>query len=577
MDDEMARYPGLVERDGVWQVRKRIPTDLQHIDPRGSIRVSLGTKDKREAVRLFPLKLAEIQVGFDRLREEMRSRPFVEVALARGRIEDLGRAALEDIVRGWWQSRAPYRQPVPQDAEEAREMLDDIEREASALKRRDDEIGDLAGRVADRLLVDAGVPGRTHRVGSIRTQVEYPVVDRASTAFSTLRSLVSEGLRFEASLARDHLTGVCTSPPHPIFNADGNPSASKEYCVADLVGAFRSEREKLRGVESTARKYGLLFRVVEECWGNHLLVHDITRQHCVALVSFLESLPTNGTKKFPELTLVEMVAACKAGNHKRLAPNTVASYVQNLSALLRWGKLHGYGVEVNTEGLKPKDGAEIERRGMTAEELSLIFRALGRHRDNAPHKFWLPALAAYTGARAEELCQLRTEDVIEVNGIACLNLTRFDPSGRAVKGKRFKNRNSERIIPVHDELLASGFLEFVKKANRTDRLFPALSAGPKGNFSHNFSKWFGRFMDSIGLSDPSLVFHSFRHGFRDACREADIAEETAHALGGWATVNQGQRYGNRGAVPLLNRALRKVSYGKFRLQSATPPTNTLQP
>lgn len=56
-------------------------------------------------------------------------------------------------------------------------------------------------------------------------------------------------------------------------------------------------------------------------------------------------------------------------------------------------------------------------------------------------------------------------------------------------------------------------------------------------------------MDRVGLSDPALVYHSFRHGFRDACRSADISEEAAHALGGWATVNQGQRYGNRGAVP----------------------------
>lgn len=561
MDDDMAKYPGLVQRDGVWLVRKRIPVDLQHIDTRGSVRVSLGTKDKREAIRLYPLKLAEIQAGFDRMREELRSKPFVDVALATGRIEDLGRAELEDIVRGWWKARSAPDQPEQDDFDADDDALDVLQRDASERERD----GTVAADVTDQLLVEAGVASKPHRVGRIKTQVLYPAIDRDNLAYNTLRSLVSEGLRYEVMLTHDRLTGERTALPHPIFNPDGAATSDGSHRVGDLIGAFRAEREKLRGVESTARKYGLLFRVMEEFWGADLPVREVSRQRCVDLVSFLESLPANGTKKFPKLTLTQSVAACSAGNHKRLAPNTVATYVQNLCALLRWGKLHGFGVTVNTEGLKPKAGAEVERRGMTPDELTLIFRSLAIHREDAPHKLWIPALAAYTGARAEELCQLRTEDVTEIDGIACLNLTRFDPAGRAIKGKRFKNRQSERIVPIHDELLKAGFAEFAANGDSQGRLFPSLKAGPKGNFSHNFSKWFGRFMDRIELSDPSLVFHSFRHGFRDACRMAEILEETAHALGGWATVNQGQRYGNRSAVPLLHRALKKVTYGQFSL------------
>ncbi|PLK22386.1 hypothetical protein C0V72_15225 [Porphyrobacter sp. TH134] len=568
MEDEMARYPGLVDRGGMWQVRKRIPIDLQHIDPRGSIRISLGTRDKREAVRLYPLKLAEIQAGFDQLRTELREKPFVEAALMRGRIEDLGRTALEDLVRGWWEARAPFRNPNFEHPDDVRETLSDLERDLATLDGHGGEGDDVAARVADRLLVDAGVPSRPLRVGAIKTQVEHPVLDRGSAAYGTLRSLVADALRYEAMLARDHLVGKQTTPPHPIFNPDGSSAmAEGNYRVGDLVSAFRAEREKLYGTESTARKYGLLFRVIEECWGSQLAIRDVSRQRCVDLVTFVESIPANATKIFPGLSLTEAIAANVDRNKKRLARNTVASYVQNLSALLTWGKLHGYGVTVNSERLKPRGGAEVERRGMTAAELALIFNALAPHRQEAPQKFWVPALAAYTGARAEELCQLRTEDVIEVDGIKCLNLTRFDASGRAVKEKRFKNRNSERIVPVHDELLASGFMEFVESVARDQRLFPALKPSSKGNFSHNLSKWFGRFMDSVGLSDPALVFHSFRHGFRDACRMADIAEETAHALGGWATVNQGQRYGHRGAVPILHRALKRIAYAPFSLRS----------
>ncbi|WP_420807526.1 DUF6538 domain-containing protein [Aurantiacibacter odishensis] len=46
-----------------------MPADLAHLDQRQSIRLSLGTKEKREAIRRYPLKLAEIEAGFDALRD----------------------------------------------------------------------------------------------------------------------------------------------------------------------------------------------------------------------------------------------------------------------------------------------------------------------------------------------------------------------------------------------------------------------------------------------------------------------------------------------------------------------------
>lgn len=567
MDDEMAKYPGLTQRGGVWQVRKRIPADLQHIDMRGSIRESLDTRDKREAVGRYHLKLAEYEAGFARLREELRSRPFVETALATARIQDLGRAAVEGLVRQWWQARSSFRKPKCEDGQDAASVLASLAEDEASAARAEDEGRDLASELADRLLVEAGAASRPLRIGSIKTHQQYPIVDRDTLAYSQLRSLVRQGLKHETMLARDHVTGERTTPPHAIFNPQGAEIMGTVKTVSDLVRAFRAERVRLLDAESTDRKYGLLFRLVEEQWGN-LPVREITRQACVELIHFIQRVPKNAAQKFPSMSFAQSVAAAETGGHELLAPNTVVSYVQNLCALLRWGKNHDFGVMVTTDGLKPSGGALVQRRGMTPAELTTIFRALSVLREQTPHKFWIPALAAYTGARAEELCQLRTEDVIDVGGITCLNLTRFDPTGRAVAGKRFKTKYSERYVPLHGELIAAGFMEFVEACDRAGRLFPALKPGKKGNYSHNFSKWYGRFMDSIGLTDPALVFHSYRHGFRDACRDADIPEETAHALGGWATVNQGQRYGNRGAVPNLHRALTKIAYGEFDLTSA---------
>jgi integrase len=565
MDDEMANYPGLTQRGGVWHMRKRIPKDLEHIDTRGSIRISLGTKDKREAVREYHLKLAEIEAGFKRLRAELQTRPAIEVALATARIEDLGRQQIETLVAEWWQGRKPLREPELGNGMDRAEILGALA-EDNALSDRFEVRGSDRGQdVADQLLVASGAAARPHRVGSIKTSTRYPTIDREATAYLQLVALVRQGLLFEQKLADDSVTGDRSTPVHPIFNPDGKVAPTAAHTVGDLVTRYRTERERLHGVESTARKYGLLFRVIDEQWEVDLPVSDISRERCVDLIDFIGKLPANGTKKFPKLTLAQSIEVASAEGHKRLAPNTVATYVQNLRAILRWGKRQKFDLDLDTEGLAPKGGAEVERRGLSTMELRTLFAGLLRYRENEPHKFWVPALAAYTGARAGEICQLRTEDVITINGILCLNLTRFDRSGRAVADKRFKNKNSERYVPLHEEIMQAGFVDFVETCDPDDRLFPALIAGPKGNYSHNFSKWFGRFMTRIALSDPSLVFHSFRHGFRDACRDADIPEETAHALGGWATINQGQRYGNRGAVPNLHRALQKISYGDFRL------------
>jgi integrase len=73
---------------------------------------------------------------------------------------------------------------------------------------------------------------------------------------------------------------------------------------------------------------------------------------------------------------------------------------------------------------------------------------------------WVPWLCVYTGARVAEVCQLRKEDVLDVEGIPCLRIT--------AEAGPLKTPNSERIIPIHSALIAEGFLTFIA----------ALPAGP---------------------------------------------------------------------------------------------------
>ncbi len=552
MDDiELAKYPGLHLRGSTYYVRKRVPVDLTHIEKREQIRLSLDTSDKRVAIRRYPAKLAEIERTFTVLRAALQSQGHAEGALAAGKLDKLTRHEIEAIVSAWWEKRSRHRQPHLSAYDSPEELLAELEAETAAL-RIPDLVADPIGHATDQLLVEAGHRAQARKLGRGQTQVRYPVVDRASEQYVYLRQLVRRALEQELALARDYVTQRSDAPHDPIFNRGGLGGAheglgrQQAHTVEEWVAQYRAEREALLGEESTGRKYGLLFRVVREVLGAQTPVQSISRTHCVEVFNFLKALPPNVTKlkRYKGLTLTEAVAVAKAGGAKGLAANTVGSYMQGLSAMLRWAQDAEWGVRASAKGLVETRRNEVQRRGFTPDELTKLFAALTAYRQEQPTKFWVPALAAFTGARAGEICQLRSEDVIDVGGVTCLNLSEFDARGERVEDKRLKTAASERILPLHPALISAGFLDFVERQGNQARLFPDLMPGPKLNYSHEFSKWFGRYKKGLGFTERSLVFHSFRHGFKDACALAEIGDETTRALGGWATINQASRYGN---------------------------------
>jgi integrase len=108
-------------------------------------------------------------------------------------------------------------------------------------------------------------------------------------------------------------------------------------------------------------------------------------------------------------------------------------------------------------------------------------------------------------------------------------------------------------------------LEFVE-LQKTDRgasarLLPKFTRGSKGGFGEAFSKWFGRYKVSLGIENKKSVFHSFRHGFKDALRAAGVNEDINDALTGHGGGNGVARgYGSddmvrRFGFPRLKEAL----------------------
>jgi len=68
----------------------------------------------------------------------------------------------------------------------------------------------------------------------------------------------------------------------------------------------------------------------------------------------------------------------------------------------------------------------------------------------------------------------------------------------------------------------------------------------------------------IGADGEKASFHSFRHNFRDALREADVRHEIAMLLGGWADASRGKSvqafYGRGYGMETVAEELDKVAY-----------------
>jgi integrase len=172
--------------------------------------------------------------------------------------------------------------------------------------------------------------------------------------------------------------------------------------------------------------------------------------------------------------------------------------------------------------------------------------------------------------RENECCQLDVADVSRADGVDVFHIR---ASESETGDKKVKTRNAERIVPIHPELERLGFLDYVLQMREAGerKLFPELSLGAKGYYSDPFQKWFGRFLESAKAKRPKTSFHSFRHNFRDALREANVPVERARVIGGWADDGGADAgYGSGFKPSTLAVEIAKVSYPGLDLRHLYP-------
>lgn len=234
--------------------------------------------------------------------------------------------------------------------------------------------------------------------------------------------------------------------------------------------------------------------------------------------------------------------------------------LSRLRTLLQWAFVNDFAPLNAAQGIEIKDteGAKNKRRPFDLPALNAIFASPIYSEGERPTQgrgeagYWLPLLALFTGARMEELGQLRPDDVQwrtypDANGKeqAAWFLHLIEAEGE--DGTNLKNAASERLVPVHSELVWLGFITFAQamKLQGNPRLFHMLKPNKYGFLTAKWGEWWSGYRRNVcGITDGRMVFHSFRHTFKDYARHAGIPEGVQRQIMGHSSDDVADDYGS---------------------------------
>ena len=136
---------------------------------------------------------------------------------------------------------------------------------------------------------------------------------------------------------------------------------------------------------------------------------------------------------------------------------------------------------------------------------------------------WAALLGLYTGGRASEIGQLLVAD-IDFGRNGSVPTIQVSDEGEF---QRLKSEVSQRVVPIHPELVALGFLEYVAGLPASGRLFPRAKADAVNGAGNWISKAFSRHLAKHDKSWPEAKrgFHSLRKTVIQQMQGAGVASE----------------------------------------------------
>ncbi|MBI2254388.1 MAG: tyrosine-type recombinase/integrase [Proteobacteria bacterium] len=479
--------PWLHPKTGVWYYRRVVPTALRPIIGKTEYRISLKTKDLKEAKRRYPDAAAKVDAAL--------------VAAEGGPV----RLTNEQVhaLAGEWLQRELERLKADPDEKECDLLLDQM------------------AHAAEKGLEAANVSSELNAL----LQSENLVIDLDSRSRLVPRLFWNKVklLNSLKAMAHGDYSPDATLDTLPKWKRPVPTATSSSVFISSLLDAWVTERKPIERTEYERRRFlGRLATFVGHDDATKLTKADIVR--------------------WKDALLAE-------DKH----PKTVTNHLLHARALFEWAK--------NNERLaiNPADGVVVAE-ATTKQRARLPFSdddaktLLSDARKRKGFRRWVPWLLAYSGARLEEVCQAMTSDVRQEKGIWYLDIN-LDDEGKSLK----MGEDNARKIPLHQDIIGEGFLKFVEGLPKLSPLFPDAAKDRFGKRGGTATKILGRWMRDLGIADRRKVpNHSWRHRFKDLCRNAHIEKSIHDALTGHASKDEGDKYGLGYSLEVLSTAIKKL-------------------
>jgi integrase len=246
------------------------------------------------------------------------------------------------------------------------------------------------------------------------------------------------------------------------------------------------------------------------------------------------------------VTAADVNGWVKALIAKPLAVKTVQdSYLPAIKIILADAVAQGLIPSNPAAGVKVRGPKTTQTRGKgltDAEAGTILKAALGPHSKRLPAftalaRRWVPWVCAYTGARVNEITQLRAMDIREEEGVWIINIT---PEAGSVK------TGKARKVPIHSHLIEQGFHKLGKAGDATPLFYDpnAMRGGSKTatqatKMGERLAKW----VRSLGIEEGVQPNHGWRHRFKTVARSVQMDSEARDAIQGHAPQTEGQAYG----------------------------------
>jgi integrase len=499
-------------RFGVYHVRKAVPKHLIGILDKREIKFTLDTKDVNEARTSAPAKIIQIDMILRLAEKQLEA----EQSLTDADIE---------LIAGVWASKTMQR--------------DELIRERYVVEEQYDGKTGLThspenGLIHDWLEDRQRKPGyksqtwQEERNVSIGKLMAVELEEALEYTPTVLTPLWRDRLAWRLAERRNDLTNAYLLSFRPRLYAkskglDSLPDEKPQSLTfADLFSRYKDHvqrHEPLRAERRIIAYTTSANRFIE--FIGQRAVKDITVTDLADFRSLIEKLPSRPSKAIRLMPLHRQVDT----EGRKISPTRVENILKELSSIFRVAVEDGKLAENPLTNLKKRKvvAGPAVVRSFSQNEIHLIFSLPVFNGEATPHSamaYWIPIILYYSGARVEEIAQLRRGDNVEEDGIPCFRLTMGE--GQSIK------MGNLRQFPIHSHLIELGFLDFVQY--QTYQLFVDKSE-VNGKYSYNYARWWGNYIREHGLTREGIKpTHSFRHSLVTLFRDLNIREEIQDSI-----------------------------------------------